>query len=242
MLNTARALAGALSLSVSSLVSASQVWINEIHYDNAGRDVGEFIELAGPAGTDLKDWSLVLYNGNNGSSYGIIDLDGRIPDVDGSGYGFLSIAAGLQNGHDALALVAASNGVHQFIGYEGTFTAMDGPAAGLASEDIGVFETSDTPIGHALALVGSGSTYHDFEWAGPVQATPGTLNGGQSLSAVPLPGALPLFGSALVGLIGLARRKRSGSALSRCESGSDESSSQHCMRLTNLRATLSSSA
>ena len=29
------------------------VWVNEIHYDNAGADQNEFIEVAGPAGTDL---------------------------------------------------------------------------------------------------------------------------------------------------------------------------------------------
>ena len=28
-------------------------WINELHYDNAGADTGEFFELAGPAGLDL---------------------------------------------------------------------------------------------------------------------------------------------------------------------------------------------
>src|SRR4051794_34542518 len=45
------------------------VFVNEIHYDNDGTDVGEAIEVAGPAGTDLAGWSLVLYNGNGGASY-----------------------------------------------------------------------------------------------------------------------------------------------------------------------------
>ena len=40
------------------------VFINEIHYDNDGTDVGEFIEIAGPAGTSLSGWKIVLYNGN----------------------------------------------------------------------------------------------------------------------------------------------------------------------------------
>ena len=39
------------------------VFINEIHYDNTGTDAGEFIEIAGPAGTNLSDYSIVLYNG-----------------------------------------------------------------------------------------------------------------------------------------------------------------------------------
>ena len=40
------------------------VWINELHYDNAGTDVNEFVEVAGPAGTPLDGWSIVLYDGN----------------------------------------------------------------------------------------------------------------------------------------------------------------------------------
>lgn len=37
-----------------SLYSFSQsVFINEIHYDNAGTDVGESVEIAAPAGTNL---------------------------------------------------------------------------------------------------------------------------------------------------------------------------------------------
>ena len=39
------------------------VFINEIHYDNAGTDMGEAIEVAGPAGEGLSGWSIVLYNG-----------------------------------------------------------------------------------------------------------------------------------------------------------------------------------
>jgi hypothetical protein len=45
----------------------SVVFINELHYDNVGTDSGEAIELAGPAGTDLTGWTLVLYNGTSGA-------------------------------------------------------------------------------------------------------------------------------------------------------------------------------
>lgn len=48
---------------------AQEVFINEFHYDNTGTDAGEFVEIAGPAGTDLSGWYIVLYNGANGSSY-----------------------------------------------------------------------------------------------------------------------------------------------------------------------------
>lgn len=243
MLNTSRALAGALCLSVSSFSAASTVWINEIHYDNAGVDRGEFVEIAGRAGLDLTDWSVALYNGSNRKRYDVLELAGIIPDSEQSGYGAVSVLApGIQNGPDALALVDASNEVRQFISYEGMFTAVDGPAVGWASEDIGVAESTPPPVGYALALVGVGKSYADFDWSLVDTATPGVLNQGQSLSAVPLPAAFPLFGSALMGLLALARGRRSGHARSRSEPGSDEWSSQHRMRLTNLQATSPSPA
>ena len=40
------------------------VRIAEIHYDNAGADVGEQVEVSGPAGTDLSAYKIYLYNGN----------------------------------------------------------------------------------------------------------------------------------------------------------------------------------
>ena len=40
--------------------AAISVFINEIHYDNTGTDANEAIEIAGPAGTDLTGWSIVL--------------------------------------------------------------------------------------------------------------------------------------------------------------------------------------
>lgn len=35
-------------------------FINEFHYDNIGGDLGEFIEIAAPAGFDLNGWTIVL--------------------------------------------------------------------------------------------------------------------------------------------------------------------------------------
>ncbi len=43
----------------------SLIFINEIHYDNDGTDADEAVEIAGPAGTDLTGWTIVLYNGND---------------------------------------------------------------------------------------------------------------------------------------------------------------------------------
>jgi uncharacterized protein len=69
----------------------TSVFINELHYDNTGPDTGEFIEIAGPAGTNLTGWKLVLYSGSNGLSYATLDLSGVIPSQD-DGFGFLSFS------------------------------------------------------------------------------------------------------------------------------------------------------
>ena len=45
--------------------ACADVFINEFHYDNAGGDVGEFFEIAGPAGLDLTGWAVEGYNGSS---------------------------------------------------------------------------------------------------------------------------------------------------------------------------------
>jgi predicted extracellular nuclease len=186
-----------LALSGIALAQSTPVFINEIHYDNTGGDTDEAVEIAGSADTDLSGWSLVLYNGNGGTVYDTIPLSGLIPDQQ-DGFGTLSFAAsGLQNGSpDGLALVDAGNNVVQFLSYEGTFTAVGGPADGLTSADIGVAEPSDTPVGQSLQLIGTGSVYEDFAWTGPVTNTFGGINTGQTGSGVeptptPTPPPLP---------------------------------------------------
>ena len=59
------------------------VFVNEIHYDNAGTDAGEAIEVAGPAGTDLTGWSIVLYNGNGGAALRHQDVERGDPEPAG---------------------------------------------------------------------------------------------------------------------------------------------------------------
>lgn len=155
-------------------------WINEFHYDNAGTDLGEFIEVAGAAGTDLTGWSLVLYNGNDGAAYATLSLSGTIADQQ-NGFGTLSFTAtGLQNGApDGLALVDGAT-VVQFLSYEGSFTATGGAANGLTSTDIGVDEDPAPPAGGSLALTGTGTSYADFTWELAADDTPGARNTGQS--------------------------------------------------------------
>lgn len=146
---------------------ATSVFINELHYDNASTDSGEFIEIIAPVGTDLTDYSVVLYNGANGSVYGTTTLSGLVADL-GNGFGSYSISYpsnGIQNGApDGVALVDASNTVVQFLSYEGTFTAVGGAADGMESTDIGVAELGADPIGGSLQLAGTGREYEDFSW------------------------------------------------------------------------------
>ncbi len=167
---------------------ATSVFINEFHYDNVGTDVGEFIEIAAPAGTDLTGWSLVLYNGANGSAYNTISLSAFTVVDQGSGFGTVTInypTNGIQNGApDGFALVNNLGQVVQFLSYEGVFTAVGGPANGLTSVDIGVAESGSESAGLSLQLTGSGSTYEDFTWAAaPVAQTPNAVNSNQTFTA-----------------------------------------------------------
>jgi hypothetical protein len=187
---------------------AASVFFNEIHYDNTGTDTGEAIEIAGQAGTDLTGWSLVLYNGSNGTGYNTKILAGIITDQQ-NGFGTLSFSYpvnGIQNGSpDGLALIDASSSVIQFPSYQGSFTAVGGPADGLLSVDIGVAESSGTPIGNSLQLTGSGTDSSDFTWAAAMADTFGAVNTGQTFSGggqqpVPEPSTIFLLGSGLTGL------------------------------------------
>lgn len=178
-----RKLAAALSLVFASATQATTVFINELHYDNSGADTGEFVEIAAPQGTDLSGWSVVLYNGSNGTEYASLGLGGVVPNS-GNGYGFIVVSpSSIQNGSpDGLALVDNSGNVVQFLSYEGSLTASDGPAAGLTSDDIGVSEPGSTPVGFSLQLSGSGTQYSDFIWQDPAGETRGSVNNAQSFN------------------------------------------------------------
>lgn len=173
-------------------VSASAIFINEIHYDNTGADVGEGVEIAGPSGTDLSGWSLALYNGSNGSVYSTWLLSGIILDEIG-GFGALSFSvSGMQNGSpDGLALIDSSSSVRQFLSYEGEMTAFNGVAAGMVSDDIGVFESGSTPVGTSLQLMGEGVVYDDFVWSASGLESFAAINSGQVFRSLTPPPSIP---------------------------------------------------
>jgi hypothetical protein len=176
-----------------SQVNMTNVFINEIHYSNDGPDLDEIIEVAGPAGTNLGDYLLYLYNGSGGITYSPGNpfyLHGIIPDQ-GNGFGTLCFPVpGIQDGSpDGMAIVYYPAGalypeVKQFISYEGFFPANNGPAVGDTSQDIGVYESNTSPLGYSLQLGGFGSNYEDFlltgGWQSPSPATCGDPNNNQT--------------------------------------------------------------
>ena len=166
------------------------VFINEIHYDNSGRDTGEFVEVAAPAGTDLGHYAIAFYNGADGRVYRTEALSGVIQDERGLAYGALAFhVPGIQNGApDGLALYHRSSGeVREFLSYEGVFTASGGIAAGSASVQIPLAESSSVPAGRSLQRQGAGREGAGFRWSGPSAASPGTLNANQTIDGDPAP-------------------------------------------------------
>ena len=162
---------------------AASVWINELHYDNAGADTGEFVEVAGDTGTALAGWLLIGYNGATGSVYKTVPLSGQIPDQQGNTGTLAFDFSNLQNGPaDAVALVNANGQVVEFLSYEGAVAAVNGPAAGTVSVDIGISESGSTPIGHSIQRSGSGDAASDFTWQPAANGTRGQPNNNQTFT------------------------------------------------------------
>ncbi len=152
-------------------------YISELHYDNGGdSDVDEFVEVHLPAGTSSAGLSIVLYNGSNGAVYDTDPLPVVNAPADAPAVAVLSYPVnGLQNGSpDGLALVRNGT-VLEFLTYEGTITATDGPAAGTTSTDIGVSETSSTPVGESLSRRYDAGT-DKLVWSGPAANSKGAVN------------------------------------------------------------------
>ena len=149
------------------------VRISEFHYDNVGTDVGEAVEISGPAGTDLTGWQLVLYNGSGGAPYTTTPLTGTIAaSCETRGVVVVNYPSnGIQNGDpDGLALVSPGGVLVEFLSYEGTFTGVGGAANGVLSTSVGVAETNDTPVGHSI------QRNSDDTWKAPSANTFGVCN------------------------------------------------------------------
>jgi len=207
-----------------ALSSNAAVIINEIDYDQPGNDTAEFIELfnSGDSDISLDNYFIDLINGNNSSRYRTIDLSGFNIDansyfvicgdaslVTNCNYSFTTTNSWFQNGSpDAVALYENSN-LLDSLSYEGTLaTFTEGDALPLAISD----NNDDiVSIGRIVNGLDSNNNALDFELG---CITPGSANiaglgdcSAPGVSAVPLPAAVWLFGSGIIGLVGFARRK-----------------------------------
>jgi len=141
-------------------ISNGGAFISEFHYDNAGGDVGEFVEITVPAGSSTTGLVLELYR-DDGTVYDTVNLDTSTlvtSCVVPSGETIFVVnfpANGIQNGPaDGFALTQGGTLCPgQVLSYEGTFTGATGTsAAGVTSMDVGVAEGSGTAIGTSVQL------------------------------------------------------------------------------------------
>jgi predicted extracellular nuclease len=217
-------LACASSAIIGSMAFSSHaaIIINEIDYDQPGTDTAEFIELfnSGSSAISLNNYSIDLINGNNLSTYRSIDLSGfnisansyfvvcsdsnQVANCD---YSFTTTNGWFQNGApDAVALYESTS-LLDSLSYEGSLTP-------FTEGDFMTINDSNSDILSLARItdgIDSNNNALDFQLG---CITPGSANiagvgdcSVPSVSAVPLPAAAWLFGSGLIGLIGLARRK-----------------------------------
>ena len=166
--------------SVCTRVRLPEIWINEIHYDNTGTDVNEFVELAGPTGDRVNGWILYAYDGATGSPYLRMKLNGTFPNQQ-NGFGTLSFSVpGLQDGPDGIAIVTNTGLMMHFISYEGSFVGVGGPANGVLAQNLTTSEASTAAVGTSLQLGGTASNYTSFAWQNSLTATPGLRNTNQT--------------------------------------------------------------
>jgi hypothetical protein len=189
--------------------AAAATVISELLYDVPGTDTGQvFVELFGTPGTLLDDMWLEGINGTNGSVYQTVPLTGTIPsdgvfvigDDDGTGGTQVGNAdlvrnVDFQNGPDSVVL-RDSTGVLDAVGY-GDFSGAVFAGEGNAVPDV--------PAGWSLARANPALDSNDnrADFSGLEVPTPGLA----PASTVPVPPALGLLVSGLVGLAGIARRR-----------------------------------
>lgn len=129
-------LACAFALGATSANAA--VFINELHYDDAGAsgDSGEGVEVVATAGESLSGYRIYLYNGaapgaavmyaNTAVPAGTVVSCGSQVRIATVSYA----SNGVQNGpNDGVALVDPNRQLVQFLSYEGAITGSGGPAA-----------------------------------------------------------------------------------------------------------------
>jgi hypothetical protein len=187
--------------------SAQEIFLNEIRTNDESTDDGEFIELIGPAGTDLSNWQIEHYNGSGGDiifSYtipaGIVLPDDGISDITGQQIGFLVIKRtdhtvlnfdlewgtnSLQNGPDGILLRNAAGIRVQALSWNG----LGDLSGGIPPwRNIGSDQNTDNSLSAPDSVFESSEK--DWEYVLP---TPGTLNTNQTTGDISLPVELSSF-------------------------------------------------
>ncbi len=180
-LGTAAVSLAVVGLPATASAAPTTPYVSEIHYDDAGADAGEFVEVTLPPGTSSDGLSVVLYNGSGGAPYGTLTLPAVTAPPDAA-VAVVVDAPGLQNGSpDGLALVGR-DGVLEFLSYEGEMTATSGPAEGMTSTDTGTSETGTEAEGQSLSrtVAADGSS----TWTLGDESR-GTVNGGGTTAPPP---------------------------------------------------------
>lgn len=206
-----------------ALSSHASVVINEIDYDQPGTDVAEFIELynSGASAVSLDNFTIELINGNNSLSYRTINLSSFSIDanayfvvcgdaslVANCDYSFTTTTSWMQNGAPDGVGLYENNNLLDSLSYEGVlFPLTEGDQLLVIDNAIDNFSISRIANG-----IDTNNNANDFQLG---CLTPGTINiagtgdcSHEGINAVPVPAAAWLFGSGLLGLVGIARKKQ----------------------------------
>jgi hypothetical protein len=187
--------------------SAQQVYLNEIRTNDESTDDGEFIELIGPAGTDLSNWMIEHYNGSGGElifSYiipeGTTIPDDGVTDITGQQVGFVVLkrsghtvsnfdlewgTTSLQNGPDGILLRNQAGNRIQALSWNGLGDLSGGQPPW---RDIGSDQNTDNSLSAPDSVFESYTKQWEY-----VLPTPGMLNTNQSTGDISLPVQLSSF-------------------------------------------------
>lgn len=178
----------------------SGVFVNEVHYRNAGDDVNEFVELGGPAGTSVQGFQIVVYD-TNAIATSIVPISSTEPltGVLGGLLGVLlvdfeALGVALENG--GVALSDADGVPCDFVAFNRDLTSgsdvLDPVSrdvifpAGVRGFDIGFREAVDASATGSIGRSDDGTGTP--VWATFDTASPGEINPGQ-IAAPIVPGS-----------------------------------------------------
>ncbi|MEO0727255.1 MAG: T9SS type A sorting domain-containing protein [Bacteroidota bacterium] len=176
-----------------------QVFINEFHYNNGPVAQDQGVEIAGPSGTDLSNYELIIMQVVGSSGVVLIEryrsvLSGVVGD-EGQSFGAVWFPiAQMPTNRAIIYLQNRLTGVFvDAVGYDSTVGIL--VAASLPDVELdvanpwiiieGLVETALDPPGFSIQRIGEGNCPQDFLWAYMPQSR-GRLNAGQAILPVEL--------------------------------------------------------